>query len=54
MMLDHFEVKAKEGKSKKNEQVEQRLARVINVLDFVLKYYTQFQAKLASTIARLD
>ena len=47
MMLDHFEVIAKDTKAKKNEKVEQRLARVINVLDFVLTYYTQFKAKLA-------
>lgn len=39
---------------KLNKLMVERLDRVINVLDFVCAYYSQFREKLSSTLLRLD
>lgn len=36
------------------EAMQARLNTVVNILDFVFGYYTQFQPKLLSTVRRLD
>ena len=67
LLLAHFKAKAKQNASrikptlinllehvKLNKMMTDRLTRVINVLDFVCGYYSQFREKLSSTLARLD
>jgi hypothetical protein len=39
---------------KLTKAMRKRLTKVINVMDFVYSYYSQFKDKLNSTLARLD
>jgi len=61
LMQDHFEYKQglpvltnKKVSENIKQQMGERLGKVINMLDFIHRYYQQFQPKLVSTVERLD
>eukprot|EP00347_Sterkiella_histriomuscorum_P024492 403330924 len=62
ILLDHFKAKQQAHKypllkaqyKNLSQQMQVRLNHMINILHFVHTYYSQFQAKLQSTIQRLD